>query len=444
MWATIKIKMTTLRYVNDLGNGHSGYIDYGSIAVSPASGVTFTVQQNGSVGGDAFGRLRTSNPLTLFDSSHRYQDNGLWTTATGVSSSATFDADQGLVNLNVPTTSGGYVKRETKQVFSYQPGKSLLIMSTFVMDTPKTNLRQRVGYFNNDNGLYFQISGDVNSFVERSSVTGSVVETIVTQDNWNEDKLDGSGPSGLTLDPAKAQILWMDVEWLGLGTVRMGFVIDGKLIHCHSFHHANKITSTYITTASLPLRYEIENLDTVASVSTLKQVCSTVISEGGYELRGKQRGIGTPVSTPYDLTTTNVKYPVVSIRLKTSPDRLDAVVIPTATSILGVGNNAIFAWYLQQGATTSGGTWTSAGADSAIEYNLSGVSSSGGTTLAKGYASSTTQSSVSLNILKEALFNFQLRRDGLAGTPEEFSLLVETKVAGDDVYASLDWEEISR
>lgn len=436
--------MTILRYVNDLGNGHSGYIDYGYLNVAPASGVTFTVQQNGPVGGDAFGRLRTSNPLTLFDSSHRYQDNGLWATATGVSSDATFNSNEGLVDLNVPTTSGGYVKRETKKVFSYQPGKSLLVMSTFVMAPAKTNLRQRVGYYDDNNGLYFQINGEINSFVERSSVTGSIVETIITQDNWNVDKLNGRGPSGITLDPSKAQILWMDVEWLGLGTVRIGFVIDGKLIHCHSFHHANQISSTYITTASLPLRYEIENLNTVASASTLKQVCSTVISEGGYELKGNQLGIGTPVDAPYDLTTANVKYPVLSIRLKTSPDRLNAIVIPTAASILGVGNNAIFAWYIQQNATTTGGTWVSAGSNSSVEYNLTGTSTTGGVTLAKGYISSTTQSSVSLNILKEALFNFQLERNGFTSTPEEFSILVQAKTAGDDVYAALDWEEISR
>ena len=416
---------------------------YQVIKVQTCSGQPLETQTAG-MSSDAFGRQRTAQPLTLFDSSHRYQDNGLWATATGVSSTATFDANQGLVTLNVPTTSGAYVKRETKQVFSYQPGKSLLIMSTFVMEPTKTNLRQRVGYFNNDNGLYFQINGTTNSFVERSSVTGSVVETVVNQVDWNVDKLDGNGPSGITLDLTKAQILWMDIEWLGLGTVRVGFIIDGKFIQCHAFNHANKITSTYITTASLPLRYEIENLGTTASSSTLKQVCSTVISEGGYELRGKQNAVGTPISTPYDLTATGVKYPVASIRLKTSPNRLDAIVIPTATSILGVGNNATFAWTLQQGATTSGGTWTSAGADSAIEYNLSGVSSSGGSPLARGYISSTTQSSVSLNILKEALFNFQLRRDGFTGTPEEFSLLVETKTAGDDVYAALDWEEISR
>ena len=397
----------------------------------------------GTPAGDAFGRARVSQPLTLFDSSHRYQDNGLWATATGVSSDATFDADAGLVNLNVPTTSGAYVTRETKQVFSYQPGKSLLIMSTFVMEPAKANLRQRVGYYNNNNGLYIQLNGSTLSFVERSSVTGSTTETVINQSNWNVDPMDGTGPSGLTLNITKAQILWMDIEWLGLGTVRMGFVINGQFVHCHSFHHANIIDSTYITTATLPLRYEIENLDDTASVSTLKQICSTVLSEGGYELRGKQGAIGTPISAARDLTATGVAYPVVSIRLKTSPDRLDSVVIPTAASILGTGNNAFFEWRMQQGGAISGGTWTSAGSESAVEYNLSGVSISGGSTLAKGYVSSTNQSANPIDILKAALFQLQLRRDGLTGTPEAFTITMETKAAGDDAYAALDWEQIS-
>jgi len=414
------------------------------LEVQTVSGHPVQITPAGTTAGDAFGRLRTSAPLTLFDSSHRYQDNGLWSTATGVSADATFSANEGLIALNVPTTSGSFVTRETTRVFSYQPGKSLLVLSTFVMNAAKENLRQRVGYFNTANGLYLQLNNSTLSFVERDFVTGSVAETVVNQENWNVDKLDGNGLSGLTLDITKAQILWFDIEWLGLGTVRAGFVINGLFVHCHSFHHANIISSTYITTASLPLRYEITNLNTTASASTMKQVCSTVISEGGYELRGAQRSVGTPVSTPRNLTATGVQYPVASLRLKASPDRLDAIVIPTAINIVGLGNNAYFQWRLQQGATTSGGTWDNVSSSSSVEYNLSGVSSSGGVTLAKGYVSSTTQGTSPITILKEALFQFQLARNGLTSTPEELSVLVETKTAGHDVLVSFDWEEISR
>jgi len=391
---------------------------------------------------DAFGRIRTSAPLTLFDSSHRYSDNGLWATSTASGGSSTFDANAGLVNLAVTTASGSEVIRETTKCFSYQPGKSLLVMSTFTMAAAKTGLRQRVGYYGASNGMYLELANNDLNFVERSSSTGSLVETRVPKSNWNIDPLDGTGPSNLTLDITKSQILWMDIEWLGLGTVRLGFVINGKFIHCHSFHHANIITGTYITTASLPLRYEITNTATTASTSTLKQVCSTVLSEGGYELRGLQQSIGTAITAPSALTLAGTYYPIISLRLKSA--RLDAIVILTAISIMAASANANYTWRVVASATTTGGTWTSAGTNSSVEYNLTGTATTGGRVLAEGYFSSTNQSTTSVDILKEALFKFQLERDGLTSTPYELSLLVAASVATSNVHASMDWEEISR
>ena len=206
---------------------------------------------------DAFGRSRVSMPLTLFDSSHRYRDNGLWVQSNTNNTTITFSANEGLMNLAIGTANNDEIIRETTKVFSYQPGKSLQILNTFVMSPTKTNLRQRVGYYGANNGIYLEQDGTNIYFVERSFNTGAVTEIRVEKVDWNVDPLDGTGPSLMTLDLTKAQILFSDIEWLGLGTVRCGFVIDGRLIHCHSFHHANYITSTYMTTASLPLRYEI-------------------------------------------------------------------------------------------------------------------------------------------------------------------------------------------
>jgi len=383
----------------------------------PVTGTIATTSPTGTT--DAFGRQRVSAPLTLFDSSHRYRDNNLWETATTGTASATFSANEGLVNLTVDGTSGSQVIRETTKVFSYQPGKSLLIMSTFVPATPKANLRQRVGYFGADNGMYFEINGTTPYFVERSLSTGT--QTEVVQSNWNGDKLDGTGPSGITLDTTKAQILWMDIEWLGLGTVRMGFVINGQFILCHSFHHANLITSTYITTASLPLRYELTNTGATSGSSTMKQVCSTVISEGGYELRGIQQAVGTAITTPRTLTTAGTFYPIVSLRLKTTA--LDAIIIMTALSIMGVGNGNDYNWQVRASGTTTAGSWVSAGVDSSVEYNLTGTSYAGGRILASGFLNSSNQGSPSIDILKEALFKFQLERNGLTSTPFELTLL---------------------
>ena len=445
--------MATLRYVNDLGNGHSGYVTYTGIVVATesgqplevttASGTSIAVQPAGAAG-DAFGRLRISQPFTVFDSSHRYSINGHWNTSSGTGGTVTFNANQGLVDLAVTTTSGSKVYRETNRVFSYQPGKSLLVMNTFVMASGETNLRQRAGYFSSGNGIYFQVSGTTPAFVERTSISGTVTETIVPQTSWNNDKLDGTGNSGFTLDPTKAQIFWTDIEWLGVGTVRAGFVINGQFIICHSFHHANLISSTYITTATLPMRYEIEALGTLSETKTLKQICSTVLSEGGYELRGDANSINTPLDTPRTFTSSGVYYPVAAIRLKTSPDRLDAVVIPNAMSILGQGNNAVFNWKVIQNGTVSGGTWTSAGSGSPVDYNLSGVSISGGTTLAAGFISASTQSTNALEITTNQLFKYQLERNSFTAVPTEFILAVASKAANDTAYIALDWEEISR
>ena len=389
---------------------------------------------------DAFGRLRVSQPLTLFDSSHRYADNGLWNTLSTNGGTATFSPNEGLVDLSVNGANGSQVLRETTKVFSYQPGKSLLVFNTFVMAPAQTGLRQRVGYFGIDNGIYIQLSDDILSFVERSIVTGSPTENVVPQAAWNADTMDGNGPSGITLDITKAQILFMDIEWLGEGTVRLGFVIDGNFIVCHRFNHANLITSTYITTASLPLRYEI-SAGVAGIVATLKQVCSTVISEGGYELRGLQQAVGTPITSARALATAGTLYPMVSIRLKST--RLDGIVVATAISIIG-NTSANYNWQVVSSGTTTGGSWVSAGANSSVEYNLTGTSFAGGRTIASGYFTATASTSVSVDILRAALLATQLERNGLTGTTYEFSLILTAGTNTETAFASMDWEEVSR
>jgi hypothetical protein len=390
---------------------------------------------------DAFGRLRVSNPFTLFDSSHRFDDNGLWSTATATGGTATFDANEGLINLGVTAASGSEVVRETTKIFSYQPGKSLLVLSTFVMNSAKTNLRQRVGYYGAANGYYLELNNSTVSFVERSSVSGALVNTPVAQSSWNVDPMDGSGPSGITLDLTKAQILFMDLEWLGVGTVRIGFVINGNFYVCHKFHHANLITSTYITTASLPLRYEITNTGATSGASTLKQICSTVLSEGGYELNGLQQAVGIPINSPRTLGTAGTFYPVISLRLKST--RLDGVVILTALSIMPIttGN---FNWQIIATGTTTGGAWVSAGTNSSVEYNITGTSFAGGRILASGFFNATNQGASQVDILKEVLFKFQLERNSLTSTPFELTMVIASDGASDTVVASMDWEEISR
>jgi hypothetical protein len=237
----------------------------------------------------------------------------------------------------------------------------------------------------------------------------------------------------------------MDLEWLGVGTVRIGFVIDGNFYVCHKFQHANIIASTYITTASLPLRYEITNTAATSGASTLKQICSTVLSEGGYELNGLQQAVGIPVTTPRALAVAGTFYPIVSLKLKTSPNRLDAIVICTAISIIAT-TSGDYNWQVIASGTTTAGTWVNAPGGSSVQYNTTGTSFTGGRILASGYFSVSNQGSTQVDILKEALFKTQLERNGLTSSPFELTIVVATSAGGGGgaVLASMDWEEISR
>ena len=407
--------------------------------------LTAAISTSGTTSSDAFGRLRVSNPYTLFESSHRYVDNGEWVTSTAAGGSSAFNADAGLLDMTVTTASGSQVLRETKKVFNYQPGKSLLAILSFNFEEAKNNLRQRIGYFGAENGLYLELnSTNEPSFVKRSSVTGSLVNTEVLKTDWNIDTLDGNGPSGITLDLSKVQIVWFDFEWLGSGTVRCGFVIDGVFIHCHSFQHANVSSGTYMTTACLPLRVEITNTDTTASSSTLKQICMTVISEGGYEIRGNAAEAKLPIGSPRDLTVASTVYPLISLRLKST--RLDGIAILDSLNVLGITNNANYCWEVVQGGTTSGGTWVTNSSSSLVEYNMTATSYSlgAGEVLTAGYAAGSNQGSAASELHRDNLFEFQLERNSFTSTPIELILVASSDTAGADVLASLGWQETNR
>lgn len=394
---------------------------------------------------DAFGRARMSQPLTLFDSFHKYKENDKFNTANSATgSSLSFDANSSAMLSNVSTSNGNYVYRESSKTFAYQPGKSLQFLYSFCFAPAQTGLRQRIGYFGTANGIYLELNGSTINFVIRSSSTGSLVEDRIPQSSWNVDKLDGTGPSLLTLDISKVQIFWSDIEWLGVGTVRCGFVINGRLIHCHSFHHANLTTTTYMSTAILPLRNEIENIAATGNNSSMKVICASVVSEGGYELRGEQFTTGQAPNNAYTLTTAGVFYPIAAIRIR--GDRPDAVVLPKNISVLGLsGNGSRIAYKVVNGATVTGGTWVDADtANSSVQYNITATSMSGGRSYLTAYQAINNQGSVASNILGNDVFRHQLERNTFnGGSNTTFVLAVAGAGNLDTCIGSIDWEEIS-
>jgi len=283
-----------------------------------------------SIGGtnvDAFGRLRVSQPYSLFDSQSRYAADNQFDTSTSGTGTSTFNTNQSSVSMTVTGAGVGSVVRQSYRNMLYQPGKGLLVLATFQMsNSTSANLNQKVGYFNTQNGVFFQRAAGVNSFVMRSYTSGSADDSrAVTQANWNVDKLDGTGASGLTLDLTHPQILWMDFEWLGVGSVRCGFIINGQYIVCHTFNTANVYgTTVYMTTAILPVRYEITTT-TAAVAATLTQICSSVVSEGGFEATSIEH-VARRTTVLGTINTAANFLPVVSIRLASTA--LGAVVLP--------------------------------------------------------------------------------------------------------------------
>jgi hypothetical protein len=373
---------------------------------------------------DAFGRLRVSNPYTLFDSQSRYANDSSFDTSTASGGTVSFNTNQSSTSLSVTTTSGSQAVRQTFRYFPYQPGKSFLILTTFCMAPAQANLTQRVGLFDPNNGVFLSQDGTTKNINLRSSTSGTPVTTSIPQSSWNVDRLDGTGPSGLILDLTKTQIFYTDLEWLGVGIVRTGFVIGGKYINCHTFYNANTTNTTvYMTTATLPVRYEILTTGTTSSAATLTQICCTVISEGGYEEVSQvqwARNTST-VSVP----TTNVFVPMASIRLNSS--HLGAVVLPYQISVLPIGA-ANYEVALVRNVGLTGASWVT-GTFQDVDYDISATaftSQPSGTQICQvDYIASNSQSKT--NTLAALGYQWDLQLGvSLAGVSDVLTLAIRS------------------
>jgi hypothetical protein len=383
---------------------------------------------------DAFGRLRTSNPFTLFDSYFRYKDNGDFDTALVGSGTGAINSATSSYEMVVSTASSSII-RQSIYVFPYQPGKSLLIMCSFVPSSDSyTNpaLTQEVGYQSSLNGVFIRVqNGTVYMCIKNN---GTV--TAISQTSWNVDQLLGTGPSGLTLDITKSQIFFTALEWLGVGTVSVGFVINGQFTTVHKFNHANITTGTYMTTATLPVRYLISS-DSGYSLgpSMLQQICCTVISEGGYQAISQKYyvNLGTSLKT---VSTTLI--PLISIRIRS--DRLDSIVIPAEVEMVVTTSNVIQYQLLLNG-TLVGGTWVQKGGLSNVEYNTGATAISGGTLIDAGFIASTNQAKNSLTSSGAIEFNTQIPQY-LNGTSGVVTVCAISFTANASVSAALGWYEL--
>jgi len=410
------------------------------IGATNNSNLEVSVQEYGDTPAiDAFDRLRTSEPFTLFDSKQLHDKQPLfWGEKIGGSATSVHSSANSEVKMSVTADSGDYVIRQTKQRFNYQPGKSQEILMTF--HSPQaTGITSRIGLFDDDgtgdnltpgNGIFFECDGALSWNIAKD---GTITETVA-QSSWNVDPLDGTGKSGNTLDMTSAQIMIMDFEWLGVGRVRVGFVIDGLIFYCHYFNHANDpaFTSVYMSTPNLPLRYSIETDGTTAS--HVDHICSTVMSEGGVEKTGVLRGVdmGDSLTTGY---TTGSSYALVGIRLKDAYK--DISVIPVSVPIV-LGSSDTYKWTLQLNPTVAGTFTYGDLADSAIQYATGTTSNTitPGLILATGGGSTATRASA--GELETAL------RIGsnIAGTQDELVLVLTPLSTNVSAWGGFNFREL--
>jgi hypothetical protein len=372
---------------------------------------------------DAFGRQRVSQPYTLFDSQQRYAPDNQFDTSTANGASTTFLTNESSVRMSVAATTNSEAVRQTFRSMSYQPGKGLLVLATFAMNTPTANIRQRVGYFNTQNGVFFEANGTTLSMVLRSDSlptpgTPSDIRSI-PQSQWNGDKLDGTGPSGIVLDPSKTQIFWCDFEWLGVGSVRTGFVINGQYVICHTFNNANEIGSVYMTTAILPVRYEIKNLSN-ATTASMKQICSTVMSEGGYE----QYSPSHLARRTTKLSNIQLTFkPIVSIRLASTA--LGAVVVPGRMQVLPITSQS-YEVALFFNSTLTGASWTAVDTDANVQFDTSATAMTGGTLVQTDYVTA-SGSGGQQPLVDPSGYNWALQLGvSLAGASDVLTLAIRT------------------
>jgi hypothetical protein len=372
--------------------GTTPWVMSGNVNTSITGTVTTTVVQ-GAV--DAFGRLRVSEGFTLGDYKHTYGIDPNFRDTLSNGGTVTHNTNQAAARLATSNNVNSRAIHQTKMYHNYMPGKSQLIESTINFYAAAANVTKRTGYYDDLNGIYFeQIGTGELAFVIRTDTSGTPSDARrVPQASWNIDRCDGTGPSGFNLDITKTQIFWTDFQWLGVGRVRCGFIHNGETIIAHEFYNSNVLPVVYMSNPNLPIRCEIFNTGVTAG-GFFDQICSTVISEGGYAESGIDFSVNSGV-TGQAVTLANGVYPILAWRLKNNfrgyPNRV--IVRPGNMNVYAENRPAYWVLIKLDGLsniTLGSSTWTSADDDSAVEYNLTATAFTGGDRMDGGIVGTTS------------------------------------------------------
>jgi len=394
---------------------------------------------------DAFGRQRISSTRNLFNAISNYDNNTKLlfdNVQTGTGVAPAFDASVRMTEIEV-TAGTGTSDYASFQYTPYQPGKSHLIYMTFVLGAGVANVTKDVGYFDSGNGIFLRQNGVSGlEFVLRSSTSGAPVDTTVAQAAWSYDVFDGTGLSGVTLDATKGQVLVIDLQFLGMGRVRVGFDVDGVIYWAHYFLNANNLTVPYMQTATLPARVLVTAAASAADASVFFK-CVSIMTEGD--------SVKPPlaiIATPSNMVTAanGARTHLMSIRPTLLYQGLTnrSSIFVTELNVLNEGTNAIL-WEVVIGANFSvAPTWTALDTTvSGTEEGTGGTFSNltGGVVLYSGYLGGSNQASFSVE--QDFPFQYPITLDsaGAHRSLGTLTLLVQGIGGSSDTYASFEVRE---
>lgn len=379
---------------------------------------------------DAFSRLMVSSPITVFDNFETtVQKTYAWSEATSGGASIAYVSNTAATKFETSAASGDKATRSSKKLCEYVPGTSLLILNTGVLGAGAANSHQRIGLFDDQNGVFFDQVDGVLGVTIRSYTTGTAVDTHITKASWNIDKMDGTGVSGVTIDTTKSNIFIIDLQWLGVGRVRFGFDIDGMIFWCHEVNNANTRNVVYMSTPRLPIRYEVENTGASSALDDFRQICSTAIAEGVFGSNYFPRSINNGV---IPIATSTTKKPIISMQLKSAFVNKANIRITNVSPSSTSKSETLFEVYLNP--TLTGASF--ADVDGIARRDVTASAVTGGTRIASFYATDATKAPLA------AFKNQFVLGSDLAGTSDIFTVTAQTVTGTDTSLCAVDYDEL--
>jgi hypothetical protein len=280
---------------------------------------------------DVVGKLKVSQSQNIYDADFEYGSQPLrWEQfIQNVSGQASIVQNPGLGGVTMTigggNSPGDITIRQSRPYHRYQPGKTMYMASNVNFGTSVSGQFQRVGVFDDSNGIFFMQQGTPTpsnpyalSVVVRSDSGGLPVDTVIDAAAWN-----GNHQIRDSLDWTKVQMIWMEYAWYGAGALRWGVTINGEPYVLHQIGTANSSftgvpqVKPWSRTGNLPVRYEQRDNGS-SGFSAMTHYGVSVLIEGGKDAqRGFTYAYGNDAVTQTQTIPAAAKrYPAMSFRMR--------------------------------------------------------------------------------------------------------------------------------